>query len=203
MDSQDLRRLRVFLSYSSGDRPAARELFAYLSSVGVDPWLDIEKLLPGQEWESEIKAAVRNSDAVIVCLSHGSATKEGYVQKEIRLALDVADEKPQGMIFVIPIRLEECQVPDRLRKWQWVDAFDQDDRPFERLLGALVLRAEMSSSIRLPEYSKLDTEVPPFKYFYYISRPKIDMIRAQLGVTPQISLIGNIPQGALEVTKTA
>src|SRR6185369_12354195 len=47
--------------------------------------------------------------------------KAGFVQKEIRLALDVADLQPEGSIFLIPTRLKDCDVPIRLRKWQWVD----------------------------------------------------------------------------------
>jgi len=32
------------------------------------------------------------------------------------MALDVADEKPDGTIYVIPALLEECSVPDRLKE---------------------------------------------------------------------------------------
>jgi hypothetical protein len=59
---------------------------------GIDPWLDEKKLLPGQEWEPEIRKAVRTSDVVLVCLSSSSITKSGFVQKEIRFAL-VATKK--------------------------------------------------------------------------------------------------------------
>ena len=43
-----------------------------------------------------------------VFLSVDSVTKEGYLQKEIRQALDVANEKPEGSIFLIPARLDNC-----------------------------------------------------------------------------------------------
>jgi len=39
-------------------------------------------------------------------------TKQGFVQKEIRFALDIADEHPPGRIFIIPVRLVDCDVPD-------------------------------------------------------------------------------------------
>ena len=79
--------------------------------------------MAGQDWDFEIRKAVKGSDVVIVCLSRSSVTKAGYVQKEIRAALDVADEKPDGDIFLIPLRLETCNVPDRLKKLHWVDLF--------------------------------------------------------------------------------
>jgi hypothetical protein len=77
---------------------------------------------------------------VIVCLSRSSITKEGYVQKEIRYALDVAEEKPEGTIFLIPARLDECEIPERLKSLHWVDLFK--DPGYQKLLRALMIRAE-------------------------------------------------------------
>jgi hypothetical protein len=110
---------RVFLCHSSGDKAQVRDLYRRLRNDGFHPWLDEEDLLPGQDWSHEISKAVRASIIVLVCLSKTSITKAGYVQREIRYALDVADEQPDGTIFLIPVRLEECDVPERLRRWHW------------------------------------------------------------------------------------
>ena len=134
------RRLRVFLCHSSGDKPAVRDLCRRLKSDGVEPWLDEERLLPGQDWRDEIPQALHNSDAVIVCLSRASVTKEGYLQKELKYALDVADEKPEGTIFIIPLKLEECEVPRRLSQWQWASL--PEPGGYERLIVALNRRAQ-------------------------------------------------------------
>ncbi len=106
------RRLKIFLCHSKDDKPKIRKLYNRLIADNFEVWLDEVKLIPGQDWDFEIKKAVRNSDTVIVCLSNSSITKEGYIQKEIRFALDVAEEKPEGTIFLIPARLEDCSVPD-------------------------------------------------------------------------------------------
>ena len=87
------RPLKAFLCHASGDKPAVRELYKRLVFEGVDAWLDKEKLLPGQDWRVEIPKAVQEADVVIVFLSKNSITKEGYVQKEIKDALDVAEER--------------------------------------------------------------------------------------------------------------
>src|SRR6266851_829335 len=113
------RPLRVFLCHSKEDKAAVRQLYARLLTDRIKPWLDEEDLLPGHDWQLEIPRAVRSADAVVVCLSAESVGKTGYVQKEIAFALDAAEERPEGTIFVIPARLEECAVPERLRKWQW------------------------------------------------------------------------------------
>jgi hypothetical protein len=139
------RRLRVFLCHASQDKPLVRDLYRRLGAVSwVEPWLDEEKLLPGQDWDLEIEKAVEASDVVIVCVSSSSVTKEGYVQKELRKVLDVALEKPEETIFIIPLRLEECELPRRLRSWHYVDYFpaDQQDRAYQRLLQSLNMRYE-------------------------------------------------------------
>jgi formylglycine-generating enzyme required for sulfatase activity len=141
--------LRIFLCHSSGDKPAVRNLYQRLSGEGFDPWLDEEKLLPGQEWEVEIQKAVKTSDVVIVCLSHKAINKSGYVQKEIKFALDKAEEQPEGTIFLIPLLLEECNVPERLQRWHWVSLFKE--KGYERLISSLRFRAETITSCSDPE----------------------------------------------------
>jgi len=132
--------IKVFLCHCSEDKPQVRELSRQLRAIGVTTWLDEDDLLPGQEWREEIPKAVAGADVVIVCLSDHSLTKKGYVQKEIGFALDVADEVPPGRIFIIPVRLVDCDVPDRLNKWQWVNLFE--DRGFGRLAKALRFHSE-------------------------------------------------------------
>jgi len=127
--------LRVFLCHCSLDKQAVRDLYDKLKSDGFKPWLDEVNILPGQEWDRTIRTAVRNSDIVVVCISPSSVTKEGYIQKEIKLVLDVADEKPDGRVFVIPARLEPCAVPERLSRWQWVNLFET--KGYERLVAGL------------------------------------------------------------------
>ncbi|MEW5830799.1 MAG: SUMF1/EgtB/PvdO family nonheme iron enzyme [Chloroflexota bacterium] len=133
------RPLRVFLCHAHNDVAAVRALYARLSADGVDAWLDKEKLLPGQDWEYEIRKAVREADVVVVCLSK-HFNQAGFRQKEVRLALDTAMEQPEGEIFIIPARLEECTAPESMRRYHWVDLFEEDG--YERLMRALQVRAE-------------------------------------------------------------
>lgn len=158
MADETKRPLKVFLCHASGDKPVVRELYKRLIAEGVDAWLDQEKLLPGQDWRVEIPRAVRDADVVVICLSNKSITKEGYVQKEIRFALDSAEEKPEGTIFLIPARLEDCIVPERLDRWQWVDLFDENG--FLKLLRSLKLRADkVGAAIEPSANEDADSEV--------------------------------------------
>jgi hypothetical protein len=149
------RPLRVFLCHSSADKPAVRELYKKIRvEPWIDPWLDEEKLYPGQDWNLEIEKAIEATDVIIVCLSNNSITKEGYVQKEIKTALDYSDYKPEGTVFIIPLRLEECKPPSRFSKWQYEDFFGKNsERTFERLLVSLKRRAD---SMGLKPYINID-----------------------------------------------
>jgi len=135
----DKRPLKVFLCHAHADRDRVHALYERLTNDGVDAWLDKEKLLPGQDWELEIRKAVREADVVVVCLSK-QFNQAGFRQKEVRLALDTAMEKPEGEIFIIPARLEECDNLESLRKWHWVDLFEDDG--YEMLMRAFRARAD-------------------------------------------------------------
>jgi hypothetical protein len=156
------RKLRVFLCHSSQDKPIVRELYQRLNAEGwIDPWLDEEKLLPGQEWGMEIEKAVENADAVIVCLSNNSVTKEGYVQRELKYALDIALEKPEGTIFIIPLRLDDVLLPRRLRTWQYINFFpsSQKDKAYLRIHDSLMLRVKTLNISVKPVYNELEKPI--------------------------------------------
>lgn len=139
------RKLRVFLCHASQDKPVVRDLYRrLLAEDWVDPWLDEERLLPGQDWNLEIEKAVETSDAVVVCVSSTSVDKEGYVQKELRQVLDIALEKLYGAIFVIPVKLDNCELPRQLRDRQALDYFPEDRRvaAYDRLKASLNLRKD-------------------------------------------------------------
>lgn len=144
---EEKRQLKVFLCHAHADRNTVHELYACLIQDGVDAWLDKEKLLPGQDWELEIRKAVREADVVIVCISK-QFNQAGFRQKEVRLVLDTALEQPEGEIFIVPARLEECDALESLRKWHWVNLFEDDG--YEMLMRALRARADkIGASLQL------------------------------------------------------
>lgn len=139
-------KLIPFLCYAKENSTGVREFRERLKVEDwIDPWFDEEDILPGQMWEGHVTEAVHNSHAVIVFLSSIAIRTEGFFHKELKLALDAATEKPDGTIFIIPIRLDDCDVPDRLMPYQYVDYFGDDkhkDRVYSSLIAALKIRAE-------------------------------------------------------------
>jgi hypothetical protein len=135
----DKSKLNVFLCHANEDKKSIRKLYKRLKKDGCKPWFDEEDLVGGQEWELEIEKSVEKSDVVIVCLSNKSITKAGYVQKEIKFALDIADRQPEGTIYIIPLRLEDCILPNRLKRWQAIESYKKDG--YSRLKKALNKRS--------------------------------------------------------------
>ncbi len=187
----ETRKLRVFLCHSSQDKPVVRKLYQRLSAVGwIDPWLDEEKLLPGQDWDLEIEKAVESADAVIVFLSNNSVSKEGYVQKELRKALDIALEKPEETIFIIPIRLDDCELPRRLRTRQYVDYFpaERGEQAYQRLLQALTLRFQQLN-LKKEDAGEIKEKLKPPKISIYDRL--VDLVSTKGNGT--VDVIGTIP----------
>jgi hypothetical protein len=157
--------LKIFLCHSSADKSEVKQLHALLLKHGAAPWLDAEQLLPRQDWNLEINKALDDSDVILVCLSKSSINKEGYVQREVRIALDRALEMPEGRIFLIPVRLEECELPSRLRTYQYVDLFAEGG--IEKLIKSLNIRAKQVKAAQLSsdhdQVSKIKKPAPEKK----------------------------------------
>jgi len=129
------KQLQVFLLYSRGDRQAVRRLYSRMVKAGAKAWLDEKNILPGQDWQAEIRKAIYRSDIVIVCLSRQFNKQGGYRHEELRIALEKANSLPGEQIFIIPVRLEECDMPEPLCRWQRIDLFTADG--YKKLLNVL------------------------------------------------------------------
>jgi hypothetical protein len=71
--------LRVFLCHATDDKASVRQLYHQLQADGIAPWLDEENLVPGELWKAEIPRAISSAHVAIICLSHRSTTKWGYM----------------------------------------------------------------------------------------------------------------------------
>ena len=127
--------LKTFLCHSHSDREAVHALWLRLKRAGVNAWLDKENLQPGQNWEREIRKAIITSDMVIACLSRGFNKQKGFRHEELRIALEKAGLIPDGEVFIIPVRLEECDMPKSLRHLHRVDLFETGG--YKKLIRAL------------------------------------------------------------------
>ena len=117
------------------DKEVVYKLYTRIMNDGVNTWLDSKKLQPGQDWQSEIRNALLKCDVVIVCLSQGFNKQQGYRHEELKLALEKANFLPDDEIFIIPVRLEKCDMPESLRHLHRVDLFKPGG--YKKLLRSL------------------------------------------------------------------
>lgn len=141
-DVRYIRRMtaRPFISYAREDREVAVRLRDDLLRLGAMPWIDVVDLVAGQDWQLAISRALRESSHFLALLSQHSVTKRGYVQKEVREALDLLDQLPPDAIFIIPIRLDQSEpAHERLRNLHWVDLFAGYTEAVEKIARGLGL----------------------------------------------------------------
>ena len=82
---------KIFLSYARDDFEIVKKIYNDLKSFGLDIWLDKISILAGQNWKVAVQKAIRKSNYFLAILSKNSVSNEGYVQKELRIALDMLE----------------------------------------------------------------------------------------------------------------
>jgi len=153
----------VFISHAKEDIRFAEELYEYLLEYGYSPWLDKKKLRAGSNWDYEIKKALKESTFVILLLSSTSVKKRGYVQKEFKYALEYSETKLIDDIYIIPIILDKCQVPEQLSKFQWIEVEQENFR--ESILDSLnhqrqkYLNTLSPEEVSLNDYTSLSIDL--------------------------------------------
>ena len=130
----------VFISYIREERERAEKFVTELKNAtsNLEPWMDTE-ILAGQDWEKEIKKAIKVSRYFIPLISSRAVEKNGFTRKEFEYALNVIKETQlRKKIIVIPIRLDDCKIPySLLQRIQYVDLFPDWNQGFEKLLEAI------------------------------------------------------------------
>lgn len=172
---------KIFISYATEDFQYADKLHKFLSENGFEPWMDKKNLLPGQDWDFQIQQSLRKADFIILLLSNTSVSKRGYVQKEFNQAVIYCDEKLESDIYIIPIKIDACEAPSKLQKFQWVE-YSSSDAP-DKILAAinfqrsLILKEEETKKYKISGFEHEEKTIKGEygerspKYLYELSSP--------------------------------
>jgi TIR domain-containing protein len=133
--NRSTREAIIFMIHAHSDREIVHKLYTRLIKDGIHVWLDAERLQPGQDWQHEIRNAILKCDVTLVCLSRGFDKQRGYRHEELKLALEKANFLPSDEVFIIPVHLEECDMPESLRHLHRVDLFKAGG--YKKLVRAL------------------------------------------------------------------
>jgi hypothetical protein len=139
----------VFISYVHEDSREVDRLQHKLESSGAQVWRDTADLWPGEDWRIKIRQAITTNALVfIACFSSVSIAREvSYQNEELVLAVEQLRLRPPDEPWLIPIRFDECDIPDRdigagrtLTSIQRADLFgDNYEKNIDRLV-TIVLR---------------------------------------------------------------
>ena len=147
--SADKKR-RAFISYSRTNKDFAVKLTRGLRSAGYPVWFDQFDIPTGSRWDDEVEKALRESSIFMIILTPASISSEN-VKDEIGYAIDHGKR-------ILPVLLESCDVPLRLRRFQYVDftgkSFEEGFESAKELLGELV----DETSVPLPATAETESK---------------------------------------------
>jgi TolB-like protein/Tfp pilus assembly protein PilF len=115
----------VFLSYTSEDADAARQICESFREAGVEVWLDQSELRGGDAWDAAIRKQIKTCTLFMPVISaNASARAEGYFRLEWKLAVDRSHLIAAERAFIVPVVIDEtgdsdALVPDKFREVQW------------------------------------------------------------------------------------
>lgn len=93
----------LFLSHSSKDKFFVRKLAEKLIEYGVKVWIDEAEIKVGDSLLEKISAGVKDSDYLVVVLSHNSI-ESNWVQKELQMAMG---REILGTKVILPLLIEK------------------------------------------------------------------------------------------------
>lgn len=115
----------VFISYSRKDSQAVNALRRRLRWRGIRTWMDTQDIAGG-DWRLEIRKGLRRSNFFVACLSQNTVEAGEVLHFEHESALEIQRERLEGEIYVIPLRLEPCEIPERFRHLQYLDLYSRN-----------------------------------------------------------------------------
>ena len=135
----------VFISYCHENMDAVDRLCEILTSRGIKVWLDRNALEPGMQWKQAIQQAIQHGDFFIACFSSEvNARNQTYMREELKVAIEELHRRPVDKAWFIPVKLNECEIPDidigggeTLQDLQYVDLHENWETGIQRLLDTI------------------------------------------------------------------
>ncbi|NEP19823.1 MAG: TIR domain-containing protein [Leptolyngbya sp. SIO4C1] len=182
--SRDPSRPMLFASYAREDYSAVKPILEAIRQEGVDVWLDIEALKPGDRWNDQIADALDRATGLLVFLSSVS-TRSQSVRRELqafstarRLIIPVVLDQflavPPDLQLLIggiqTVRITEADPVEIERAARVISqALTREKRRERPAASARVLNRELADSLagdaRKQATSATTTAVPPRSVF--------------------------------------
>lgn len=132
---------KIFLAHSSKDKQFVSRLASDLSQRGIDVWIDEAEIMVGDSLLGKIEQGITETDYLMVFLSPNSVKSE-WVNREVRAAL--TQEIDTKRIRVLPVVIEQCEIPGFLRDKRWLDF--TSPRSYKLNIKKIIERVALDSS---------------------------------------------------------
>jgi len=104
----------IFISYVRENTAGVQRLCDELHRHGLKTWIDREDIAPGARWKQAIRSGIRSGSIFIACFSKEYSDRDKtYMNEELTLAIEELRQRPTDKMWFIPVRLSQCQIPDR------------------------------------------------------------------------------------------
>ncbi len=152
---------KAFVSHASEDKERFVLGFATkLLDRGIDVWLDKWEILPGDSLIDKIfEEGIKDAQAIIVVLSQYSVDKK-WVREELNAAVV---KNINGISKLIPVVIDDCQVPEALQStvWEKIKDLDSYEAEFESIVHAIYEHREKPPIGMPPSYARTIVDVVP------------------------------------------
>lgn len=108
----------IFISYSHADATFVNKLAAHLVKSNAHVWVDSWELNVGDSILDRVQRAIQESGALLIVLSKASVSSE-WCRKELNAGL--IRELDEKRVVVLPILVEDCDIPIFLREKMYAD----------------------------------------------------------------------------------
>ena len=125
----------VFLSHNQADKPRVRRLAERLKAAAVRVWVDEWVIQAGDVIALKVDEGLEQSRVLLLCISP-AALASGWVALERSTAVH-RDPANAGRRF-IPLLLGDCDLPDTLRRYKYVDFREESEAAFAELLAICI-----------------------------------------------------------------
>ena len=144
---------KVFISYVRENIEIVDCLYQELKSRGIQVWLDRNDIDPGSRWEQAIRRAIHQGAFFIACFSEEYNNRnKTYMNEELTLAINELRQRSTDQIWFIPLKLNNCEIPNRdigggetLQAFQYVNLYEDWDNSIQRVLR--VVQAGLSEPV--------------------------------------------------------
>ena len=120
---------KFFFSYSRADSEFVLKLAADLRSTGANLWLDQLDIPAGHRWDRAVEQALKACPGLFVVLSPPSVASDNVIDE---VSFGIENGKT-----ILPILYKDCDIPFRLKRFQYIDFRVDYDNGFKRLVRTL------------------------------------------------------------------